>query len=118
MKKIISITLLTLTLLSMTVVLTACARDAMDAVETTASDIASGIGSGVDSMMGDNTDRYPTNETSAPTAPGVTEKSTDNPTDGGFGEPNVDDYDDNDKDVVGDEHESDNVLENATEGDS
>ena len=82
------------------VLLCGCAKEVMDDTESAIGDMASGISSSVDSMMGGSESRIPTD------TPTVREE-TDNPTDGGFGEPNVDDYDDNDSDVVGDENESD-----------
>ena len=82
------------------VLLCGCAKEAMDDTESMIGDLASGFSSSVDSMMGGSDSRIPTD------APTVREE-TDNPTDGDFGEPNVDDYDDNDSDVIGDENESD-----------
>ena len=96
LKRILCITLLAVMI---TTVLCGCAREAMDDAESMISGAASDINSGVDSMMGDNVSQIPSNPTS------YTEytEETDNPTDGEFGEPNVNDYDDNDSDVVGDE---------------
>ena len=79
----------------MAMILCACAKEAMDDAESMIGDMASNISSGVDSMMGGSSSESPTN-------PPAIYDETDNPTDGDFGEPNVDDYNDNDSDVVGD----------------
>ena len=82
------------------VLLCGCAKEAMDDAESAIGDMASGISSNIGSMVGEAESRM---STAAPTV----YEETDNPTDGGFGEPNIDDYDDNDSDVVGDEDVSD-----------
>lgn len=82
----------------MTLLLCGCAKEAMDDAESAIGGMASDISSGVDSMVGEV-------ESMISTDPATVTPETDNPTDGEFGEPNVDDYDDNDSDVVGDENE-------------
>ena len=96
MKRIFCIALL---ILMTAVMLCACAKDAMDDVESAVGDMSSKISSGMDDMMGGSSGISPTN-------PAIVSEETDNPTDGEFGEPNVNDYDDNDSDVVGDENEA------------
>lgn len=88
----------TLAAIVMTLLLCGCAKEAMDDAESAIDGMASDISSGVDSMVG-------AAESMIPTDPATVAPETDNPTDGEFGEPNVDDYDDNDSDVVGDENE-------------
>lgn len=95
LKKILCISL---AVMMMTAVLCGCSKETMNDAGSMIDDMASDISSGVDSMMGGTASQTPTN-------PATVLEETDNPTDGEFGEPNVNDYDDNDSDVVGDENE-------------
>ena len=105
--------LIVLAAVMLLITLSACSNEAMDKTESAMENMSDKLSSGVSDMVGSASSAMsqPTNADSTI----IADRATDDPTDGDFGEPNVNDYDDNDKDVAGDEHEQDNFLENPTD---